>query len=1305
MAGYELATAYVNLVASSDSIPKSIARGMQAGQKVAGSEGKKSGQVFAKAFDSAKPIDLDDSVKKAAAQVEIASKKIKDARSAEEAAARKVQIEEAKLSELRDSGKAKASQILATEDRLAKAKSNSALASQKVRDATNQHASALAKADQANAALREEQKKTTAAVDRTADKFGGLKGRIKDAFSGNFKGAFASLPREADTAGKQVEREFDEAGDKSGSAFSNGIKKAIGAAAAYMSFDAVKSFLTEANEEARESQKVGALTAQTIKATGGAANVTADQVGNLAGAISEKAGMDDEAIQSGANMLLTFKNVRNEVGKGNDIFNRATEAATDLSAAGFGGVTDTSKQLGKALNDPIKGMSALGRSGVTFTKDQQTMIKGMVESGDVLGAQKMMLKEVESQVGGAAAASSTAGEKMAVTWGNFKETVGTAFLPIWDKLLKKMQPVVSSLGEKVGPAVESLGRIFAGIKDNIIPLTMVVGSLTTLWIAHSVAAWAASAGVTTLGGAFTALFVAISTGIRSIPVIGWIIAGIGLLVAALTWFFTKTKIGQQIWSTAWTAIKTAVAAVILWFQTYVIPVWNTVMNAIGTAASWLWNTLLKPVFTGLVLFWQTIIAPALRWLGALFKAIFAAIGAAVAWAWNTLLRPVFAALVAFWKNVLAPTINWLRGVFAAVFSLIGALIKFWWNTSVKPIFAALVAFWKNTIAPALRWLWASIFKPIFGWIGQKISQWWAGVKIIFQAVTNFLRKTLGPAFTWLKNNVISPVWNGIKSIISGVWAKIRDNVFNPLKNVVKNSLPAAFRAGRDAIGKAWNGLKALARKPVAFVIETILRDGLVKPFNKVAGVFGAKKIDTKPLTVPKLRTGGPVPGHSPTATADNIPIMATAGEFMVRRRSADRLRRQNPGALDYINKHGQIPGYKDGGDIVALGKVLRGIGVRVSEGPAPFGPIHRVHSKNSWHYRNGALDLNTAAGTSSGEMAFFDKLMPILHGLGWGTIWRYPNHYGHAHVDVGGRKLGNFKTGTVGGIASKGLMAALKGLRNVGGAVGDAMVDLNPFKGLVSKITKGVGETGIGKMVGSGGKMLVNKAVDWMTEKMPFGGDSSDINDPGGQGGGVGRWSDTVRKALTMLNQPTSGGMVNTVLRRMKQESGGNPRAQNNWDVNARRGDPSKGLMQVIGSTFRAYAMKGFNKNIFDPLSNILASMRYAIARYGSLSKAYNKRGGYAQGGTIVPEYDDGGLIHKGTQLIQHNKSKPDRVLTDQQWNNIYEAAKPSANEARPVINLTTPVVERNEVREWADSVEFAFTHLSKTSAFSGVNG
>lgn len=195
-------------------------------------------------------------------------------------------------------------------------------------------------------------------------------------------------------------------------------------------------FLGSSVAEARESEKVGKTTAQIIKATGGAAKVSAGQVGALAESLSEKAGVDDEVIQTGANLLLTFKNVRNEAGQGSAVFDRATAAAVDLSAAGFGSVDSSAKMLGKALNDPLKGISALSRAGVTFTQQQKDQIKVLMESGDVLGAQKIILGEVESQVGGVAAASATMGEKVKVSWDNLKEQVGTALLPALDKLGK-----------------------------------------------------------------------------------------------------------------------------------------------------------------------------------------------------------------------------------------------------------------------------------------------------------------------------------------------------------------------------------------------------------------------------------------------------------------------------------------------------------------------------------------------------------------------------------------------------------------------------------------------------------------------------------------------------------------------------------------------------------------------------------------------------------------------------------------------------------------------------------------------------
>jgi tape measure domain-containing protein len=127
---------------------------------------------------------------------------------------------------------------------------------------------------------------------------------------------------------------------------------------------------------------------------------------------------------------------------------------------------------------------------------------------------------------------------------------------------------------------------------------------------------------------------------------------------------------------------------------------------------------------------------------------------------------------------------------------------------------------------------------------------------------------------------------------------------------------------------------------------------------------------------------------------------------------------------------------------------------------------------------------------------------------------------------------------------------------------------------------------------------------------MPSGSISGSIG-----GSGVQRWAPLVLEVLRMLRQPIS--LLPNVLRRMNQESGGNPRAINLWDSNAARGTPSIGLMQTIGPTFAAYAGPFRSRGIYDPLANIYAGINYAINRYGSLQYAMDKPGGYRSGGLV----------------------------------------------------------------------------------------
>lgn len=145
-------------------------------------------------------------------------------------------------------------------------------------------------------------------------------------------------------------------------------------------------------------------------------------------------------------------------------------------------------------------------------------------------------------------------------------------------------------------------------------------------------------------------------------------------------------------------------------------------------------------------------------------------------------------------------------------------------------------------------------------------------------------------------------------------------------------------------------------------------------------------------------------------------------------------------------------------------------------------------------------------------------------------------------------------------------------------------------------------------------------------------------------GSGVERWRNVAIRALKMTGQYSTANL-NALLNQMRTESNGNPRAINNWDINAKNGTPSKGLLQVIDPTFRQYAMPGFNSNIYDPLSNILASIRYALSRYGSLRNAYRGHG-YANGGIVnqhqIAEIAEG---NKPEIIIPLDKAKRSRAM------------------------------------------------------------
>ena len=204
-----------------------------------------------------------------------------------------------------------------------------------------------------------------------------------------------------------------------------------------------------------EQAKAEALVAQGIKTTGGAAHVTAQQAAELADSLQKTTTFADETTLSAESMLLTFTKVRNEVGEGNDIFNQGIKLAQDLSVRFGTDLTGAAKLVGKALNDPIKGLTAMTRVGVSFTEQQKAQIKTLVANGEQLKAQKIILGELAVEVGGTAEAfAQTAEGKMKIALNSINnqlEKLGAIIVPILAQFLTLVSTLVDGFVALPGP--------------------------------------------------------------------------------------------------------------------------------------------------------------------------------------------------------------------------------------------------------------------------------------------------------------------------------------------------------------------------------------------------------------------------------------------------------------------------------------------------------------------------------------------------------------------------------------------------------------------------------------------------------------------------------------------------------------------------------------------------------------------------------------------------------------------------------------------------------------------------------------
>ena len=376
-----------------------------------------------------------------------------------------------------------------------------------------------------------------------------------------------------------------------------GVGRIVGSA---MAVTAVTGFAAASVKAAQESEVATARLAQVFKSMGDETGTAAKEAEAYASSLSAKIGVEDEAIMQSQALLATFSNVSNETARQAGTFDRATKAAADLAATGFGSMDTNAKMLGKALQDPVKGMTALNKAGVTFTAGQKAQIAAMVEAGDVAGAQALILKEVEKQVGGVAEATATGGQKMSVAFGEMQEQVGKALLPT----LQKLTPIITSLISVLTPFAPVLLAVAAAfIVLNAATMLMAANPIVLIILGIVVALVALGAAIVylyqhsetfrnivnavweTVSSAFQTAISAMASALDWLRdaisgVLGWIKGNWPLLIGIM---LGPLGIIVALVITHWSQIRSAITTALDAIKSAVTAAWGIIQSVIQTA--------------------------------------------------------------------------------------------------------------------------------------------------------------------------------------------------------------------------------------------------------------------------------------------------------------------------------------------------------------------------------------------------------------------------------------------------------------------------------------------------------------------------------------------------------------------------------------------------------------------------------------------------------------------------------------------------------------------------------------------------
>jgi hypothetical protein len=275
---------------------------------------------------------------------------------------------------------------------------------------------------------------------------------LADTATGKLRSSMSRLGLMTRTVGTDMDRTA-----KRSSRMSDGFSKMAGLAAGVTAAIAASAgafqLLGSSINEARDARKALAQTAAVMRSMG--RTEAPKGINKMIDQLADLAGIDDDEIRGMTNVLLTFGNVTG------DTFETANALALDLSAAFGKDLQSSAVMVGKALNDPAKGLTALSRIGVQFTDQQTEQVKAMMDVGDIAGAQAIVIKELTRQVEGSAAAQADGIGRAQVAWGNLKEAIGETLLSTGSGLnvVKMLQQATKWIKQNKAEIVNVLQRV------------------------------------------------------------------------------------------------------------------------------------------------------------------------------------------------------------------------------------------------------------------------------------------------------------------------------------------------------------------------------------------------------------------------------------------------------------------------------------------------------------------------------------------------------------------------------------------------------------------------------------------------------------------------------------------------------------------------------------------------------------------------------------------------------------------------------------------------------------------------------